>query len=174
MGTTGSGAAIGASLGGIGQLASPLTSGLPDVRLVVLAALLLAGALLDWKRTPLSLPTIRRQVNADWLDTYRGHVYGFGFGVQLGAGAATIVNSSLLYLSYVAALLTGSVSSGLLIGATFGAVRGAALIPSARVTRQELLARLAVKLDATAEPVRRFVLATQLAMGAALMLIVVI
>ena len=35
----------------------------------------------------------RRQVDERWLTTYRGWVYGFGFGVQLGFGLGTVVNT---------------------------------------------------------------------------------
>ena len=36
-----------------------------------------------------ALPSVQRQVNEDWLVEFRGWVYGFGFGAQLGAGVAT-------------------------------------------------------------------------------------
>ena len=59
--------------------------------------------------------------------TYRPWVYGAGFGVQLGAAAATVVNTALVPLFMLAALLSGHAVSGMVLGAAFGAARGASL-----------------------------------------------
>src|SRR6187200_319107 len=86
----------------------------------------LAGGLgldLAWGGT--RLPTIRRQVNEDWLHAYRGWVYGLGFGLQLGLGTATIVGASAIYATFLCSFAAASVGAGALIGAIFGTVRGA-------------------------------------------------
>ena len=59
----------------------------------------------------------RRQVNEDWLVAYRSWVYGAGFGLQLGAAVATVVNTALVPLFMLAALLAGNMTAGLVIGA---------------------------------------------------------
>src|SRR5437867_12088017 len=110
----------GATLGGLagwGGAALISTSALgPARRLWLLAALLAVGAALDLHLFGLSVPTVRRQVNEDWLATYRPWVYGLGFGVQLGLGVATIVTSSTVYVTFGAAMLSGGAVPGLLIG----------------------------------------------------------
>jgi len=58
---------------------------------LVAAALAVCAACTDARLTPIDLPVIRRQVNERWLDRYRGWVYGFGFGLQIGVGFATYV-----------------------------------------------------------------------------------
>ena len=83
------------------------------------------------------LPTMRRQVNEDWLREYRGWVYGVAFGGQLGVGVSTIVTTSLVYVTLLAAFLAGGAGSGAAIVGLFGAARGATLLAGARVRRPE-------------------------------------
>jgi hypothetical protein len=74
------------------------------------------------------LPTVRRQVNEEWLYRYRGWVYGIGFGFQLGLGVATIVTSSAVYVTLLGAFLTGSVKLGALLAGTFALARSATVV----------------------------------------------
>lgn len=144
------GAAVGAVLGGLGQAsAASLDS---RVRLVVLAAAGAAAAV--WDLSGRQLPG-RRQVNEDWLVSYRSWVYGAGFGVQLGAAVATVVNTALVPLFMLAALLGGSLTMGLATGAVFGAARGASLVLVRRARTTDDLLRLHRRLDRHAERVRR-------------------
>ena len=144
------GAAIGAALGALGQaLADFLGDG---ARLVLLAgACALAAA---WDMSSRRLPG-RRQVNEDWLVAYRSWVYGTGFGLQLGAAVATVVNTALVPLFMLAALLAGDMSAGLVIGAAFGAARGATMALSSRVRTPDDLRRLHRRLDFHADRARR-------------------
>ena len=87
------------------------------------AALLLAGLLLDRRVGGLRLPTWHRQVDERWLARYRGWVYGFGFGLQLGAGVVTVVTSATVYATVVLCALSGSLPVGLVLGALFGLAR---------------------------------------------------
>lgn len=130
VGTSLGGLTLGSALGFLGSLL-PL-GGVPA--LIALAVALSLGALLDLGRLPFPLPTFRRQVDAAWIDTYRGTVYGFGFGLQLGGGVVTVVTSSLVYIWPLAALVSGSVWAGALFGLVFGLGRGIALLPASRVT----------------------------------------
>lgn len=141
------GAATGAIAGGLGDLALPAQ---PTVDGIVIVVLAVAGAALDARVFGLHLPTITRQVDERWLHKYRAWVYGFGFGVQLGVGVATIVSSAAVYLMVVAALLTRSFAAGALIGAVFGVVRGASIVLARRVVTYDELRRLHRRLAANA------------------------
>src|SRR5881396_3172532 len=79
VGSTLGGLAFGGGLGLIGYSFASRTS--VATRLAVLA-----GLLLDLGAFGLRLPTVRRQVDEGWRAGYRGWVWGFGFGLQLGAG----------------------------------------------------------------------------------------
>src|SRR5689334_15700907 len=114
VGSTAAGALFGSALGGVGALAP----GNALARLVALAILIAAGASLDAGLAGARLPTVRRQVNEDWLARYRGWVYGVSFGFQLGLGVVTVVNLSAVYATLAAALLSQSTTAGAVIGGT--------------------------------------------------------
>jgi hypothetical protein len=135
-----SGGVIGALLGRVGAaLVRALGS---EARLGALAIAAIAGVALDARVRGLRLPTRARQVNEEWMSRYRGWVYGFGFGIQLGSGVATIVSTSAVYVTLVAAALSGGPGAGAAIGATFGLVRGATLLAGIRIKRPEQLVRV--------------------------------
>jgi hypothetical protein len=122
MGSTLGGAAIGAVMGLIGFL---LERAIGLAALTVLVAVVaLLGVLGDavWNR-PL-LPSPHRQVNEDWLDSFRGWVYGAGFGFQLGLGVTTIITSGAVHVMLAAAALTASPVLGAVVGGVFGLARG--------------------------------------------------
>ena len=144
------GSAVGAGLGALGQaLAGREGDG---VRLVLLTGACAVAA--AWDMSPRRLPG-RRQVNEDWLVAYRSWVYGAGFGLQLGAGVATVVNTALVPLFMLAALLAGDTTAGLMMGAAFGAARGATMVLSSRVRTTDDLRRLHRRLDLHADRARR-------------------
>lgn len=154
------GAAVGAAAGGVGQLAG-IDGGHPAA-FVALAAAAVAGIALDRSR---SLPTPRRQVDERWLSTYRGWVYGAGYGLQLGAGVVTIVTASITYVALVAAVLTGSVVGGAAVGLTFGGARAVPLLGTARVRSTDDLAGFHRRIQQAAEPVAGGVGAAQAAVA---------
>jgi sulfite exporter TauE/SafE len=129
------GAVIGAIAGGLG---SPLHLS-TRASAAVLAVLAVTAVVLELHVGGLRLPTIRRQVNEDWLGAYRGWVYGGGFGLQLGMGVATIVTTAAVYLMVGIAVVTGSVVMGAAVGAMFGAVRGGTVLATAHVHDPETL-----------------------------------
>lgn len=141
-----SGALLGALLGLV-----PDSS--PRAALAVLAVACLAAAALDLR--PGLLPTIRRQVNEDWLGTYRGWVCGAGFGFQLGLGVATIVTTAAVYVTLLAAALTGSWVEGVVVGTTFGVLRAAPSLLLGSVRSTESLVALSRRLDSWAAPAAR-------------------
>jgi hypothetical protein len=114
----------------------------------VVALVSVVGLAFDLRVGGLSLPTVHRQVDEEWLDEYRGWVYGAGFGVQLGLGVVTVVNSFTVYLTLILAALSGSAAAGAAIGATFGAVRGVTILASADVRDPDRLRRLHRRLAA--------------------------
>ncbi len=149
MGTLMGGASLGAVLGALGKVL-PVTldeSG-------YLSAMALAGvAAAVWDLKVRRFP-IRRQVNEDWLSVFRPWVYGLGYGLQLGAAIVTAVNTALVPMFMLAALLTRDPASGLLIGAAFGATRGLTVMLNRRVRNATDLARLHHQLDSLAHRAR--------------------
>ena len=138
VGALAGGAVIGALAGAAGTPLH-LSARASAAALVVLAVVAVA---LELHVGGLRLPTMRRQVNEDWLGAYRGWVYGGGFGVQLGMGVATIVTTASVYLMAGIAVLTGSVAMGAAVGATFGAVRGGTVLATAHVHDPDTLRSL--------------------------------
>jgi MFS family permease len=164
-GSTLAGAAAGAAAGALGHLVwRPI--GAIDARIALLAAAIATGLALDLARR---LPTPRRQVNEDWLREYRGWVYGAGFGGQLGVGITTIVTTSLVYVTLLAAFLSAGAATGAAIVGLFGAARGAGLLVGARVRRPADLARLHTAIDAWRPRVRATMLAAEAGLAVALL-----
>jgi hypothetical protein len=138
LGSVAGGAVLGIALGALGRL---LHGGLDvlgvapsgAIVLMVLAVVCVVGVLLDLQVGGRRLPTWHRQVNEDWLVRYRGWVVGLGFGFQLGLAVATIVTSATVYVALSAALLSGSVVAGLVIGVVFGLARALPILAARRV-----------------------------------------
>lgn len=122
--------ALGTALGALGQVV--LGNGSGAARLMIGALAAVTAAVLDGSRRP--IPSWHRQVNEDWLARYRGWVYGFGFGAQLGLGVITIVTTASVYLMWIAAALAGSPLVGALIGAAFGLARAAPILIGERAS----------------------------------------
>ena len=148
-GTVLGGAALGAPLGKLGQI----LPGTADAEWRLVAMALAGMAAAAWDLTGRRFP-VRRQVNEDWLSTFRPWVYGLGYGLQLGAAVPTVVNTALVPMLMLAALLTGDTTNGLAIGAVFGTVRGLAVTMSHRVRTPDDLRRLHRRLDGASDRVR--------------------
>lgn len=167
-------AAVGVLLGLLGDATVGSASGAgAEWRLYLLAALLGAAFFVEAGIAGLSVPTIRRQVDERWLNAYRGWVYGFGFGVQLGAGVVTIVSTASVYVTFAACWLAGAPLPGLLIGAVFGAARAAPLFGARRVRDPGALQELGQRLVRWARPVSRAALAGELTLALAAVLVAV-
>jgi hypothetical protein len=102
------------------------------IGVVALAATLVTGVS-DSGLAAARIPVHFRQVNERWLDAYRPWVYGAGFGFQIGCGLATYITTSAVYLTVVLAALTGAPARAVVVGATFGLVRGLAVTITRRV-----------------------------------------
>lgn len=146
----------------------------PNTAVVVVAMLCLAGLFLDLDLLPLQFPTPRRQVNAAWLETYRGSVYGGGFGAQLGFAVVTVVPSFLTYIWMSTAVLLGLAWAGAAFGLTFGLARGLGVLPSARVTTPARLGSLSGALSRWEPRVRFASLALEGALGVSLLFTILV
>ena len=119
LGSTLGAVAFGALLGALGRLV--FADAALGVRVGILAVGGIAAAIFDGARR--RIPSWHRQVNEDWLSAYRGWVYGFGFGAQLGVGVITIVTTASVYLTWLAALVVANPAAGAVVGAGFGLAR---------------------------------------------------
>ena len=162
VGAVGGGAALGAALGALGQASAAVLDG--SIPLVLLAGSCAAAA--AWDLSGRRFPG-RRQVNEDWLVAYRSWVYGTGFGLQLGAAVLTVVNTALVPLFMLAALLAGDMTAGLVMGAVFGAARAASLLVARRVRTPDDLRQLHWRIDRHADRVRRIGAGIAVALAAA-------
>ena len=111
----------------------------------------------------LRLPTVHRQVEEEWRGRYRGWVWGLAFGFQLAVGVVTIVTTSTVYVTWLAAGLSGAAFGGAAVGATFGLARALPIFAVAGVRTPRQLAGVDTKLRGLAGPARS---ATYAAAGA--------
>jgi hypothetical protein len=141
---------VGAVLGGALVGLASWTAGIPlravlgdPARIAVVLVAALAATVVEARPSwSVPLPGLRRQVDERWLTAYRGWVYGFGFGLQLGAAVLTFVRSAAIPLALLAAGLVGPWWAALAVGSTFGAVRGLSLLAAAGVTDGDRLRAL--------------------------------
>ena len=153
LGSALGGTALGTALGLLGLLL-PLETGAGAAAGLVLFAVLAAWAVaVEAGRLP-QAPSWRRQVDEDWLHRYRGWVYGFGYGAQLGAGVVTIIPSPLLHAAGALAVLTGSPAGGALVGLAFGTARALPVLALRGVTTPERLVAAHRRLEAGAPTAR--------------------
>ena len=150
-GSVAGGATTGVVFGLIGEAIAPQ----PEVGLAILAAAGVMGLAADLGVAGARLPSWHRQVNEDWLATYRGWVYGLGFGFQLGLSWATIVTTSAVWLTWLAVVLAGSWSWGLVVGAFFGLVRGSLIFAAVHVDDPSRLRALFRSIETRAPSVQR-------------------
>jgi sulfite exporter TauE/SafE len=115
-------------------------------------ALLALAAAIELRLVPLGLPSLRRQVNENWLNMYRGWVVGVGFGFQLGLAVVTIITSPAIHAMLAIAFLTHSPAAGLLVGVAFGVARTLPLLTTMRVTSPDRLVRLHTMFLAASRP----------------------
>ncbi len=170
LGSAAGGSALGAAAGLIGwgawSLARP---GHTVVGAIVLAACALCLAL---DAVGASLPTRHHQVDEDWLNRYRGWVYGAGFGFQLGLGVVTIVRTATVYATVALAFVTGSAAEGALIGAVFGLARALPVLAVRRVEQPHQLRQVHLSLHRLGPQIGRLsalTLVLLVAAGAAVM-----
>ena len=154
LGGAAGGAAVGALLGTVGLALRDVLHPSGATALAFLAAVAVLGMALDAGLAGTRLPSVRRQVNEDWLRRYRGWVYGVGFGFQLGAAFFTVVSASAVYAAFLAALLSRSPLGGTVIGGVFGLARGLSILSVAGVRGHGQLVRVDARLRRWDRPAR--------------------
>lgn len=147
---------VGSWAGGVAAftLAAAVGLALPDVAALAVVSAVAAAAVEVASLRGRRIPGTRRQVNEDWLQLYRGWVYGIGFGFQLGTGLLTIVTTAATYLALALTALAGDLLGGVVVGSVFGLARALPLLVARRVDRPEQLRALHARIGALAEPVR--------------------
>lgn len=163
-------AAGGAALGGVCAAVAVgygrLSISVSATAMAAMGAALIALAA-DTGVAGLRLPTIPRQVDSRWLTAYRRWVYASGFGVQIGAGVATYVMTSAVYLTAVLAVLTASPTEAFLVGLSFGTVRGLTIVIAARARTGAQLRTLMARVDRLAPLSLKVARACELAVAVA-------
>jgi hypothetical protein len=158
------GVAGGLALGALAAIGAAVVSAISprgSVVAVIAAVATLGAAALDAGLVAPRLPHHRRQVNELWLDRYRGWVYGLGFGGQIGFGLATFIMTAAVYLTVALAALTGRPIVALAVGATFGLVRGLAVLASARLTTPDALRAFHQRFEAWRRPTGRLIVVVE-------------
>jgi hypothetical protein len=165
------GSAIGGAVAGAvaGTIGAAIGAGgwAVSMRLVLLAVALLAGIALDLGVAGVRLPTVSRQVDEEWRGSYRGWVWGLAFGFQLALGVVTVVTTSTVYVTWIAAALTGSPAAGAAIGVAFGVARALPIFAVAGVRDPGQLLGVGAALDRFATPARRTAYAAGVVLAAA-------
>jgi sulfite exporter TauE/SafE len=133
------GLSAGATFGLLGVGWHGLLAPSPGVTLIIGFVLAAGGLAFDLRIGGLTLPSLHRQVNEDWLTTYRNWVYGGGWGFQLGFGLMTIVPSASVYVLFALVALQGSLLWGMAIGLIFGLARSLTILSMVRVDSPERL-----------------------------------
>lgn len=146
--------AIGAVTAGalLGWLAARLGSmvfGVPPPRWWMALAVGLAGTA---DLFGIRAPGPHRQVNERWIGTFRGWVYGFGFGAQLGIGFSTLVVTWALPALVMTLAMIGDAGVGVAVGALFGLGRTIPLLANGWVDRPSRLDRFHRRMAALARP----------------------
>ena len=116
-----------------------VASGFSSTPAIVPVVILGLSAGAEVLRVP--IPTHKRQVNERWIGTFRGWVYGLGFGAQLGAGLATYVVTWAVPALVATMAWLGEIPLGAAIGATFGLGRTLPLLAAGWIDRPDRLSR---------------------------------
>jgi hypothetical protein len=145
---------VGSWAGGVAAFTLAALAGLalPDDAVWIAALVAAAAAAVEVRGR--RIPGPRRQVNEDWLNRYRGWVYGAGFGFQLGAGLMTIVTTTAVYVALALTALSHDVAAGAVVGSVYGIVRSLPLLAAGRVRTGAQLASLHRRLRSLARPVQ--------------------
>lgn len=132
------GALLGAVMAGAASLVRLWS---PSDRAVAVVVVMAAAVTIasDLKLGGFQLPTVPRQVNEVWTGRYRRWVYAAAFGAQVGVGVVTYVMTAGLYLVIVLAAMTARPVEALVVGLTFGLVRGVAVLLGVGLTTPQAI-----------------------------------
>lgn len=155
------GTIAGALFGSLGWMITTVMSGLGSATAVVAGGIIVTALAMDGRIAGARVPSIKRQVDENWLNAFRGWVYGVGYGFQLGLAFDVIVTTAAIYATFALALLTGSVWQGAAIGAVFGMIRGITIFTARGATTPETLRAFHRRLAGFEPAVHRGVLVTE-------------
>jgi hypothetical protein len=144
----------GAATGSVVALLSIPVGAVTSTTVATALVALVAAAAAFFERSGRSLPSVPRQVDEDWLNEYRGWVYGLGFGFQLGAGVLTYITSAAVYVALTAAVLSGHPVAALAVMAAFGTTRGLSLLPARSIGSPQRLIEFHQRLQRWSPAVR--------------------
>jgi sulfite exporter TauE/SafE len=168
------GAVMGLGAGAIGRALDALLAPTEATVAVVAGLLGLSALAFEVQLGGLVLPTVRRQVDENWIHRYRAWVYAGGFGVQLGLGVVTVVTTATVYLTWAFAVLTGSLIGGLVVGVTFGLARAMPILLVSHVESPGELRDVLRRFAGWAPAARRVSSMTTAAVGIVSLLAVII
>ena len=132
------GATLGVIVGGIAALVRSLAPS-PSVLAGAALAATVVTLVAELGLWGFRIPVHHRQVNERWLDQFRPWVYAGGFGWQVGTGLSTYIMTPALYLMILMAALTTSPWVALWVVASFGLIRGLAVLLGRRITDAQSL-----------------------------------
>ena len=155
IGSVAGGALVGAALGLLGSALYDLLEPSRTAIALAVATVCVAGLLFDLGLAGARVPTLHRQVNENWLATYRGWVYGLGFGFQLGLGFATVMTTAAIFVMFALEVLTGTVLGGVAVGIAFGLGRTLPLVFMYSVHEPTQLREMLRKAQSLARPAER-------------------
>jgi hypothetical protein len=164
VGSVAGGATLGV-IAGAGAAATSAADLSSDIALAILVGLAVVAAAVDAGVFGFRPPFFRRQVNEDWLPRYRGWLYGVGFGWQVGVGVATYIMTAAVFLTVAVGVLTANPAAAFDIAVLFGLVRGLTVFLTAKVDTPARLVSFHRKFDPWGEPIRRSVIAVELAVA---------
>ena len=147
LGSTIGGVILGVLAGAIGAVFTSLLAIPTMARTAIVVVAAAIATYLEATKRECLLPTRTRQVNENWIQSYRGWIYGAGFGAELGFGVSTIITTTLVHLLVVSMVLVGDPVTAAFLGGLFGFVRGATLLTAARVDSPERLRIFHQRLD---------------------------
>jgi hypothetical protein len=133
--------------------------------LVTVAVVAAAGAAVDAGVFGPVIPLWRRQVDDGWLGRYRGWVYGVGYGWQIGAGLATYIMTSAVFVMVLIGAASRNPFVAWLVCVGFGLVRGLGVLLTARASTPARLRELHRRFSVAGPPVRAAVIGVQVAVA---------
>ncbi|MGH2694204.1 MAG: hypothetical protein ACRDJJ_05240 [Actinomycetota bacterium] len=139
LGATGSAAALGTVLGGVGALLGAPWGYGGAIAVAVVAA---AYALRELLGVPIPIPDRRRQVPDWWRTFFSPHTSALLYGLGLGVGFLTFLSFGTFVVVALAALASGNPFVGLTLCAPFGAARAVAVILARKAIDAEQAARI--------------------------------
>ena len=141
------GVTLGVLAGVVGLIVNAVMAPSSAIRVWVVAVSAIAALILEATSRERLLPTRSRQVNENWIQSYRGWIYGGGFGAELGFGVSTIITTTLIHLLVIAMVLVASFPQALVLGLTFGTVRGGTVLAARSIDSPDKLRRFHQQLD---------------------------